>query len=353
MKILVYSPAFHPSVGGLEAVVAMLAAGLAEAGCEVAVATTTPNPGGEEPREGYRVVRRPGPLRLLALTRWSDVFISANVALKGLWPLVLVRRPWVVSHHSWYRQEDGSLSWRDRLKRRALARAAASIAVSRAMADDLDALAPPGAAPTLVIENPYRDDLFRRLPHVARERDFLFVGRLVSDKGVDFLLGALARLAREGLEPSLTIVGRGPEEEPLRRQADELGLSSQVVFAGVLGGEELVETMNRHRWLVAPSRYDEPFGIVALEALACGCTVIGSQGGGLADAIGPGGWTFPNGDVAALARLLADVAGERLPPPDPAAVAAHLADHTREAVTVRYLRALDAARADLTNRTSG
>ncbi len=62
--------------------------------------------------------------------------------------------------------------------------------------------------------------------------------------------------------------------------------------------------MNRHRCLVVPSRWAEPFGIVALEGVASGCIVIGSNAGGLPEAIGPGGVTFPNGDTNSLAERM-------------------------------------------------
>ena len=71
-----------------------------------------------EPRRAVcrrRIVRRPSLLELLRWTRWCDVFHQANVSLRGLWPLLLVRRPWVVSHHSWYCRSDGRITWKDRL----------------------------------------------------------------------------------------------------------------------------------------------------------------------------------------------------------------------------------------------
>jgi glycosyltransferase involved in cell wall biosynthesis len=71
-----------------------------------------------------------------------------------------------------------------------------------------------------------------------------------------------------------------------------------------MSGPELAKELNRHRIAVIPSRWKEPFGIVALEAIACGCVVIGSREGGLPDAIGPCGATFPNGDARALADAL-------------------------------------------------
>lgn len=333
MKILLHSPAFHPQIGGLEAVVEMLAEELVCRGHEVTVLCQVPAAGGEP--FSFPVIRRPSPGCFLHWVRWCDVFFQANVSLRGLWPLLLVRRPWIVSHHSWYRRPDGRIAWQDRWKRRLLRRAAASIAVSRAIAEDLD-------SPSLVIANPYRDDLFRPLPRVERRDELLFVGRLVSDKGVDVLVEALGLLAADGLRPQLTVVGDGPEAAELQELARYRGVEGQIHFRGRRTGEELVEILNRHRILVVPSRYREPFGIVALEGIACGCLVVGSAGGGLGEAIGPCGWTFGNGDPAALARLLARLLRDPDATVPPAEVRAqHLASHTRSAVTSRYLDVLE------------
>jgi glycogen(starch) synthase len=335
MRILIYSRAFLPLIGGLELNVAALAANFSRRGHEVVVLTTTP--GDEDPGLDYRVVREPGPLQFLRWMRWCDVFHQPNVSLRGIWPLFVVPRPWVVSHHSWYRRPDGRIAWQDRIKRALVRRAAGSIAVSHSVADDLD-----GAA--TVINNAYRDDVFRTMAGIDRTEDLVFVGRLVSDKGVDVLLDALAALDRRGVRPGLSVVGTGPELAALERQARELGLGERVRFVGQRTGAELAALLNRHRILVAPSRYNEPFGIVALEGIACGCVVVGSRGGGLADAIGPCGRTFPNGDAAALADVLADLLR------DPAAMreclrhaAGHLARHSTETVTRLYMDVFEAA----------
>ena len=332
MRVLLYSPAFAPQVGGLESFVAQLAAGLAGLGHEVAVATTTPGADAFP----FRVVRRPSPLSLLRWVRWCDVFFHANVSLRGAWPLLLVRRPWVTSHHSWYCRTDGRIAWQDRLKRRAV-RHSTSIAASRALADDL-------GGGTSVIPNPYDERLFREIPGVERTRELAFLGRLVSDKGVDILLDALALLARDGIAPRLSVIGDGPERPRLAAQARRLGLAGSVGLLGTRTGEELARLLNEHRILVVPSRYREPFGLVAIEAIACGCVVVGSSGGGLPEAIGPCGRTFPNGDATALARVLAGLLA------DPAAVAelrpgaaGHLAPHRAAAVAAAYERALAGA----------
>jgi glycosyltransferase involved in cell wall biosynthesis len=334
MRLLIVSPAFLPDIGGLELATAERARGLASRGFEVVVVTQTP---GDRLGDTYRVVRRPTRRQLVALVRWCDVFYQANVSLRFLWPLLLVRRPWVVSHHSWYRQSGGRRALRDLLKVFALRFARASIAVSSAIAADL----PTG---TVVIENAYRDGLFRRMPELPRERDLVFVGRLVSDKGVDLLVDAMGRLGQIGLRPRLSIVGEGPEEQALKALASAVGVTDQVEFLGLRVDEDLVRILNAHEILVVPSRYNEPFGIVALEGIACGCAVVASAGGGLPDAVGPCGLLFANEDAADLAEKLATLLK------DPsrreqlrAGAGPHLAAHSAEAVIDRYARIIEAA----------
>jgi glycosyltransferase involved in cell wall biosynthesis len=334
MRILVYCPVFYPSLGGLEINVAQLAAGFSEAGHEVVVVARTENPGPEP--FAFRVVRRPSRRELLRLVRWCQVFFQANVSLRGLWPLLLVRRPWVVSHQGWYRRPDGHRAPQDRLKH-FLLRWGRSISDSHAVAEHLD-------TPSVVVPNAYRDDLFRRLPDVPRTEDLIFVGRLVSDKGMDVLLEALGLLAERGLDVQLTVVGDGPERPALEAQARSLGIETRVRFLGARHGEEIVRLLNAHRILVVPSRYDEPFGIVALEGIACGCLVIGSRGGGLKEAIGRCGLTFRNGDSRELAGLLAAALSdpERFAP-SAEEVAGHLARHRGGAMVSAYLQVFEKA----------
>ena len=91
--------------------------------------------------------------------------------------------------------------------------------------------------------------------------------------------------------------------------------------------------------MVVPSLWAEPFGIVALEGIGCGCVVVGSEAGGLPDAIGPCGVTFPNGDVTALTAKLRSLLMDgssvnRLR----ACASTHLAKHTASAAGAAYLR---------------
>jgi glycogen(starch) synthase len=308
MKIVLATHAFYPSIGGLETVARILASEFQRRGHEVKLIAQTPapdrTPAQDEREFGYPVLRRPGWFQMLRLVRWSDIYFQNNISLRSLWPVILIRRRWVVSHQTWLTRVDGRTGWQDRLKKFAI-RFGSPIAISRAVAAPLPVKA-------TLIGNPYQDELFRLLPDVSRDRDIVFMARLVSDKGGDVTLAALAKLKEQGLTPSLSIVGDGPERANLEKMCTDLGLDSQVTFTGMQTGETLVRILNGHRIMVVPSRLAEPFGVVALEGIACGCALVGSEQGGLADAIGPCGLTFPNGDADALAaclrRLLEDEA---------------------------------------------
>jgi len=230
------------------------------------------------------------------LLRWCDLFFQNNISLRSLIPALLLRKKILVVHQTWLLDTRGNLTWNNRLKRALLSRVT-NVAISTAIADQI-------SGHSFVIGNPYDEATFRLRPSVTRNKALIFVGRLVSDKGLDILLRALKLLQSDNLFPDLTIVGSGPEEQNLRKLACELALDRQVMFAGQQSGEELAKILNQHRILVVPSRWAEPFGIVALEGIACGCVVVGSEKGGLKEAIGPCGLTFENGNVEALAAQL-------------------------------------------------
>lgn len=185
----------------------------------------------------------------------------------------------------------------------ALRRADRLIACSNAIRLDTESRA-------TVIGNPYNDGMFRQLADVPRRKAIGFLGRLVSDKGADMLVRAFAAL--QPTDWTLTMMGDGPELARLQALAAELGVSASVDFRGALHGEPLVDALNEHEILVVPSRWREPFGVVVLEGLACGCVVLASDGGGLPDAVGPAGVLFRRGDQAdlnaKLSKLVADVA---------------------------------------------
>jgi len=144
----------------------------------------------------------------------------------------------------------------------------------------------------------------------------LFVGRFVEKKGVAHLLDAMRTLESEGAAVDLALVGDGPLAEVLRRQATGL---KHARFLGWLPNHEVRRLMRSALALCVPSvaaRTGDAEGLpnVVLEAMACAVPVIGSEAGGIAEAVEHGGTGFlvPQADPRAIAgaagRLLSDPA---------------------------------------------
>jgi len=154
------------------------------------------------------------------------------------------------------------------------------------------------------------------------DRMVLFVGRIERLKGVETLIRAMSQLKRAGVHGPLhlAIIGGDPDAssdditaEMLRLQqlCDELDMDQTVVFLGKRRQDTLQYYYSAAEVVVLPSHY-ESFGMVALEAMACGTPVIASDVGGLSFLVQDGktGFTVPDGDAgqlqARLSQLLAD-----------------------------------------------
>ena len=158
-----------------------------------------------------------------------------------------------------------------------------------------------------VVPNGIDLDTFKPGEDWPRDRGYvLFVGRLVAQKGVDLLLRAFGALLQRCPESRLVVVGDGELELYLNRLTRFLGFPDRVSFAGWRTGADLVELYQDAQVVVIPSFY-EPFGIVALEAMACGRPVIASRVGGLQEIVTDGveGCLFEVGDYLGLASRLA------------------------------------------------
>lgn len=119
------------------------------------------------------------------------------------------------------------------------------------------------------------------LPH---EKIIYFVGRLVQEKGVQVLIDAAPKILSYCPDAKFVIAGTGPFEGFLKQKAWDMGLKDKMYFAGYLNDEDRDMLYLTADVAVFPSLY-EPFGIVALEAMAAGTPVVVSDNGGLAEIV--------------------------------------------------------------------
>lgn len=141
-------------------------------------------------------------------------------------------------------------------------------------------------------------------PPVDPASGCLFVGRLSDEKGVPVLLEAC-----RGLPTPLRVVGTGPLADPLRALAQE---RSTVTFAGEVPPAEVPAQLAEAAVVVMPHTWREPFGLIAVEALAAGRPVIASRLGGPAEIVedGVSGLLVPPGDPHALRAAIDGLLGD-------------------------------------------
>ena len=221
LKILISSHAFAPSIGGIETVSRLLAAEFVRLGHAVTVVTQTPE---NLPAEtAYRIMRRPSLPQLFHAVQWCDIFWQNNLSLRTVWPALILRKPLVITQQGSYCRRPSGIDLGQRLKH-ALVRRAPSVAISRAVTACFE-------TDSVIIPNPYDAMIFRRPPcEQERPADLIFIGRLVTEKGIDLLLEALARLRARNLFPRLTIVGPGPDRSAMEQVSKRLGLGEEVTF---------------------------------------------------------------------------------------------------------------------------
>ncbi len=214
----------------------------------------------------------------------------------ALWFTRRARRPAVVAtrHFAKARGRIGPLPIGPLLRRRI----DAQISISRAVADAVD-------GPSTVVHSGIENRLLRDV--TLRERVVLMAQRLQPEKRTDVGIRAFAAsgLADEGW--TLEVAGKGPERDALESLADELGISSAVVFLGYRA--DLPEIMDRAGLLIAPCPV-EGLGLTVLEAMAGGLPVVAAAAAGHLDVLGgldPRA-LFPPGDVEAAARNLRSLA---------------------------------------------
>jgi glycogen(starch) synthase len=157
-----------------------------------------------------------------------------------------------------------------------------------------------------VVHNGLDLELFKSTARYSYPSPYILsYGRLTSNKGFDLLISAFAQVAAEHPEVDLILAGDGEDEILLKRLVHEAELDDRVHFFGRALPRQIVELLNGCLFLVVPSR-NESFGIVALEGMAAGKTVLATRVGGLPEFLEESINKLVEPSVAGLASGLKD-----------------------------------------------
>jgi len=332
VSVLHVTDAFWPEHGGVERVIAHLAAAQAAAGWHVTVLTKSTDGAGP-------IGALPGPVRILryqqakrptpwvyfttwrSSRRWSRIaaqtqppdLVHAHLTLSAQGPLDFFqnRVPFVATFYGPWHAEfaveaaalqkqksplyraylHAQIALQRRLQQRLLNRAHRVAVLSEFSRSWIERLAPhraPGA--TLVPGGVDPDRFFPQSPPKALRKkhglpDNAFVvltlRRLVERMGIDLLLEATAQASKQHPRLHLLIAGSGPAREKLERQANELGIADRIRFLGYVPDDEVPDLYRLADLFIVPTRAEENFGLIVLEAAACGTPVAATPAGSL------------------------------------------------------------------------
>jgi glycogen(starch) synthase len=306
MRILFWCEIFLPHVGGVEILVSQLARALVQQGHACGILTnrhTAELPDREwhhgaeihridfiqaiqsrEPRRLHQLCREVREIRDHVAPDLHHLFLAG--------PLVMLlqmtnRDPTLPVVTALQGPLDSVLHGGD-ATRRLLRESAVIIAANRVLLEGVPAAVPETAATIRLLPNSVHPSA---LPPAALPWDppvLLGLGRLVPEKGFDVALRALALLPDRWSHVRMMIVGEGPDRAALESLCHELGLCDRVEFHGGVPNTEVPALVNRSTLMLLPSRWQEPFGIVCLEAAVMERAVVASRVGGVPEVVEDG-----------------------------------------------------------------
>lgn len=172
-------------------------------------------------------------------------------------------------------------------------------------------LLPTGILPLPRLDNEKVENLRASLQPKGTEQLILFVGRVNEEKGVGELIEATKKLRDDGKPVHLAIVGSGHDEDRFKELAKNLGVDKEVTFVGWVNSSEIYYYYAAADVFAGPSKQSndgwiEAQGLTFVEAMLAGCKVVGTNSGGIPDAVihEKTGWLAEPGDSGSLADAL-------------------------------------------------
>jgi glycosyltransferase involved in cell wall biosynthesis len=200
-----------------------------------------------------------------------------------------------------------TVRWLRPFAARMLARCRLILVLSARQAEQLRALVDTGQRMRQVANYlPDQGGTVARSPHAGTGLRFLFLGRLHAEKGVREIVAAARALMLQGESFQVTFCGDGPERAWLEDQLQDAALARCVTYRGVVAGGEKLAALDASDVLLLPTRHNEGFPLVLLEAMSRGLAIVASPSGAIAEVLerDPVGDLVPSGDVNALVECM-------------------------------------------------
>lgn len=344
MKLIIYAHSWAPSVGGVETITMVLARGFAawkanHPGEEIAVTlvTETAASGMNDVAFPFRVVRRPGFRQLVQLIREADLVHMAGPSLLPSAIALMMRKSAVIEHHGFQavcpngqllyeptqtpcpghfmaRRYNMCIRCNSKLGRLTSLKMWLLTFPRRWFSQNVSA----NIVPTSWLGSLLQLNRMKTIVHGTPQAlvsppesrststmpVFVFLGRLVSTKGVRVLIEAASLLKAKHHKFQVRVIGDGPQRQELEKLARDLGVQNHVQFLGYIPDEQSAVSLRDVTAVVMPSLGGEVFGLVAAENMQRGRLVIASDLGALSEVLGDSGMTFATGDAGDLVRCM-------------------------------------------------
>lgn len=324
LRVLYWTEIFLPYIGGTEVVGAQLLAGLRQRGHEFIVVTShghldLPD---EDRHEGIPVYRFPFWTAITSrdVQQFAEIrqrvaavkrsFAPDLVHVHAVGPSLMFQlrsatahpAPWLFTPHTPLADQEAG---RETILGEAFQSADWVVSVSEAQWQSIHRLSPETAAHSSVIYWGLEPPSLSPEPLSFADPRVLCLGRLVTDKGFDVALSAFARLVDRFPRLRLIMIGEGPARSDLEQQAAGLGIANAVEFTGRV--PEIAPYLNAATLVLMPSRWEETFGLVALEAALMGRPVVATRVGAVPEIVvhDRTGFLTDSEDDAALAEAMA------------------------------------------------